>query len=50
MHKYVIKYHIQTYAMLRYAPVSKDRGQIVFRLSVCLSAKTLTLALSFEYK
>jgi hypothetical protein len=35
-----------------YAPVSKDRGHIVFGLSVCLSvclsAKTLTLAISFE--
>jgi hypothetical protein len=36
-----------------YAHVSKDWGHIVFglsiRLSVCLSAKTLTLAISFEW-
>jgi hypothetical protein len=32
-----------------YAPVSKDWGHIVFGLSVCLSAKTLTLAISFEW-
>jgi hypothetical protein len=35
-----------------YAPVSKDREHTVFGLSVslsgCLSAKTLTLAISFE--
>jgi hypothetical protein len=33
-----------------YAPVSKDRGHIVFGLSVCLFAKTLTLATSFEWR
>jgi hypothetical protein len=33
-----------------YAPISKDRGHIVFGLSVCLSAKTLTLAISFEWQ
>jgi hypothetical protein len=32
------------------APVLKDRGHIVFGLSVCLSAKTLTLAIYFEWE
>jgi hypothetical protein len=35
-----------------YAPISKDLGAYSFwplRLFVCLSAKTLTLAISFEW-
>jgi hypothetical protein len=36
-----------------YAPVSKEQGKLVFwpicLPSVCLSAKTLTLAISFEW-
>ena len=30
-------------------PTSIDRGHIVFGLSVCLSAKTFTLAIAFEW-
>jgi hypothetical protein len=49
---------LQLCTMLYYAPVSKDWGHTVFGLSVlsvclclsvCLSAKTLTLAISFEW-
>jgi hypothetical protein len=43
---------LQSCGKLFYAPVLKDRGHIVFGLSICLSVclqKTLTLAISFEW-
>ena len=33
-----------------YAPASIDRGYMVFGMSVSLSTKTLTLAMSFDWK